>query len=61
MSGKILIFGATGGIGAASARALHAHGAALYLVGRKEAELAGRATETVATRSRRVHEQEGSF
>ena len=61
MSGKILIFGATGGIGAASARALHAQGAALHLVGRKEAELAALAQETGATRSLADLDQEDSF
>ena len=61
MSGKILIFGATGGIGAASARALHAQGAALHLVGRKEAELAELAQETGATMSLADLDQEDSF
>lgn len=39
MQGKLVIFGGTGGIGLATARALHAEGHALHLVGRDAARL----------------------
>jgi NAD(P)-dependent dehydrogenase (short-subunit alcohol dehydrogenase family) len=39
MAGKILIYGGSGGIGTATARALHARGYALHLVGRSEDKL----------------------
>ena len=45
MSGKILIYGGSGGIGAATARRLHAQGHALHLVARREAPLAALAAE----------------
>ena len=40
MSGRIVIFGATGGIGSATARLLHANGRNLHLVARDESRLA---------------------
>ena len=40
MSGRIVIFGATGGIGSATARLLHERGCALHLVARDESRLA---------------------
>jgi NAD(P)-dependent dehydrogenase (short-subunit alcohol dehydrogenase family) len=40
MSGRIVIFGATGGIGAATARLLHDRGHGLHLVARDESRLA---------------------
>lgn len=46
---KIVIFGATGAIGAASARRLHSAGYALHLVGRKEAVLQNLAAELDAS------------
>ena len=49
MSGKIVIFGATGGIGEASARALHQQGRALHLVARKGEALAALAGELGAS------------
>lgn len=39
MSGRIIIFGATGGIGGATARMLHARGRPLHLVAREESSL----------------------
>ncbi|MCR0985361.1 3-oxoacyl-[acyl-carrier-protein] reductase [Roseomonas populi] len=46
LTGKsALVTGATGGIGAAIARALHAQGAKVALTGRREAELASLASE----------------
>ncbi|WP_338664068.1 3-oxoacyl-[acyl-carrier-protein] reductase [Pararoseomonas sp. SCSIO 73927] len=46
LTGKTaLVTGATGGIGAAIARALHAQGAKVALTGRREAELASLASE----------------
>ena len=40
MSGRIVIFGATGGIGSATARLLHSRGRGLHLVARDESRLA---------------------
>jgi 3-oxoacyl-[acyl-carrier protein] reductase len=46
LDGKVaLVTGATGGIGAATARALHAQGASVALTGRRAAELEALATE----------------
>lgn len=46
LDGKVaLVTGATGGIGAATARALHAQGAAVAITGRREGELAALAAE----------------
>ena len=42
---KIVIFGATGGIGSASARRLHARGYSLHLVGRNQSRLEALAVE----------------
>lgn len=52
MAGKILIYGGSGGIGSATARALHKRGYALHLVGRTEEKLASIAHETGATFTR---------
>lgn len=49
MAGKILIYGGSGGIGSATARALHKRGYALHLVGRTAEKLAVVAKETDAT------------
>ena len=46
---KILIYGATGGVGEASARALHAQGAELHLVGRRSDAVASLADELGAS------------
>lgn len=51
MTGKVLIYGGNGGIGAATARALHARGVALHLVGRDEARLRAVAAELGASHS----------
>lgn len=48
MTAKILIYGAAGGIGAATARLLHARGHALHLVGRKAETLVPLAAELQA-------------
>lgn len=48
MADKILIYGGSGGIGAATARALHARGYELHLVGRDEAKLTTLAQELAA-------------
>ena len=45
MAGKVLIYGGSGGIGSATARALQARGHALHLVGRDEAKLRDIAAE----------------
>jgi NAD(P)-dependent dehydrogenase (short-subunit alcohol dehydrogenase family) len=45
MSGKTIIFGATGGIGSATARLVHARGRGLHLVARDESRLAPLAQE----------------
>jgi len=52
MAGKILLYGGSGGIGSATARALHHRGYALHLVGRTEKTLATLAQETGATFTR---------
>lgn len=49
MPGKILIYGGSGAIGSATARALHKRGYALHLVGRSAEKLAVVAKETAAT------------
>lgn len=49
MPGKVLVYGGSGGIGAATARILHARGHALHLVGRDEGRLAAVAAETGAS------------
>jgi NAD(P)-dependent dehydrogenase (short-subunit alcohol dehydrogenase family) len=48
MEGKVLIYGGSGGIGAALARRARSKGHALHLVGRDPARLAGIAAETGA-------------
>jgi NAD(P)-dependent dehydrogenase (short-subunit alcohol dehydrogenase family) len=58
---KILIYGATGGIGEASARALHAQGASLHLVGRKADDLASLAGELGASSTVADLDDEGAF
>jgi NAD(P)-dependent dehydrogenase (short-subunit alcohol dehydrogenase family) len=45
MTGKVLIYGGSGGIGTATARTLHARGYDLHLVGRNQEKLATLATE----------------
>lgn len=52
MARKVLIYGGSGGIGSATARALHKRGYALHLVGRTEEKLANVAQETGATFTR---------
>lgn len=49
MTGRVLVYGGSGGIGAATARALHAKGRPLHLVGRDEARLSAIAAETTAS------------
>lgn len=49
MSGKILIYGGSGGIGAATGRLLHSRGYSLHLVGRNESRLSAIAAELEAT------------
>ncbi len=49
MPGKVLIYGGSGGIGSATARALRARGYELHLVGRGEEKLAAVAHELSAT------------
>jgi len=49
MTRRILIYGGSGGIGAATARLLKAQGDEVHLVGRNEARLAALATELGAT------------
>lgn len=45
MAGKVLVYGASGGIGSATARRLHERGYALHLAGRSEERLAALAEE----------------
>ena len=45
MNGKVLIYGGSGGIGAATARALHRRGCDVHLAGRNEATLRALAAE----------------
>jgi NAD(P)-dependent dehydrogenase (short-subunit alcohol dehydrogenase family) len=59
--GKILIYGATGGIGEASARALHEQGAALHLVGRKADATANLAGELEASFTVADLNEDGAF
>jgi NAD(P)-dependent dehydrogenase (short-subunit alcohol dehydrogenase family) len=49
MSGKVLIYGGSGGIGAATGRLLHSRGYSLHLVGRNESRLSAIAAEVEAT------------
>ncbi len=49
MAGKVLIYGGSGGIGAATARLLHSRGYSLHLVGRNESRLSAIAAELEAT------------
>lgn len=49
MAGKVLIYGGSGGIGAATGRLLHSRGYPLHLVGRDESRLSRIATELEAT------------
>lgn len=48
-TGKILVYGGSGAIGSATARALHSRGYALHLVGRDRAKLEAVAREVEAT------------
>ncbi len=59
--GKILIYGATGGIGEASARALRAQGAELHLVGRNADALGSLARELDASMTVADLDEEGAF
>jgi len=52
MAGRILIYGGSGGIGSATARALHARGYTLHLVGRDGERLTSIAQEIGATFTR---------
>ena len=61
MARTILIYGGTGGIGAATARALHARGHALHLVGRDAARLEALAGELGAGFSLADVEDAGAF
>lgn len=61
MPGKVLIYGGSGGIGAATARALHGRGQALHLVGRDATRLAEVAEHTGATLTVADVEDPGSF
>jgi NAD(P)-dependent dehydrogenase (short-subunit alcohol dehydrogenase family) len=61
MSGKIVIFGATGGVGAASARALHTAGMPLHLVARKAEALAALANELGASSTAVDLDEAGAF
>lgn len=49
MTGRVLVYGGSGGIGAEIARVLHAKGRTLHLVGRDEARLSAIAAETAAS------------
>lgn len=61
MTGKVLIWGGSGGIGAASARALAADGFSLHLVGRDGARLAALAEELGAGTSQADVEDDSAF
>ena len=61
MSGKIVIFGATGGIGEASARRLHAQGRKLHLVARNHDLLSPLASELGASFTLADLEEAGAF
>lgn len=61
MAGKILIWGGSGGIGAATARALSAQGFALHLVGRDAGTLAALAEELGCDTSQADVEDESAF
>lgn len=61
MSGRVLIWGGSGGIGAATARILTATGFATHLVGRDEGKLATLAKELGATTSVADVEEDGAF
>jgi NAD(P)-dependent dehydrogenase (short-subunit alcohol dehydrogenase family) len=58
---KILIYGATGGIGEASARSLHTQGADLHLVGRRSDAVASLAAELGASYTLADLEDETAF
>ena len=59
--GRILIYGATGGIGEATARALHAQGAALHLVARNREAVTSLAGELGAAFTIADLDEEGAF
>jgi NAD(P)-dependent dehydrogenase (short-subunit alcohol dehydrogenase family) len=61
MSGKIVIFGATGGIGEASARRLHAQGRELHLVARNHDLLSPLASELGASFTLADLDEAGAF
>lgn len=61
MTGKVLIYGGTGGIGAALARRLAAQGHRLHLVGRDQGRLASLAAELEAGHSVADVEDQTSF
>lgn len=61
MSGKIVIFGATGGVGEATARRVHAQGHPLHLVARKADSLADLAGELGASSTAIDLDEAGAF